>query len=167
MKPDVKVELSNSNFHTDRYRKSSSLLTCSSKYGYFIAGSVSGRVYIDSLFLIRSIRLNIIFYTGFVLGQTQPLRSAIYEANRTSPTLFDDKVISVPVKEGQVNIVCLTCDNLQLLVGVSGNILLTYNICDIIKNVSIENSTIIIVNYADNLCIIEREYPTSSISNIG
>ncbi|KAI7891985.1 uncharacterized protein EV154DRAFT_206332 [Mucor mucedo] len=41
--PDVKVELSDSNFPVDRYRKSSSLLVCSSIYGYFVAGSCSGK----------------------------------------------------------------------------------------------------------------------------
>ncbi|GAA5799694.1 hypothetical protein HPULCUR_005111 [Helicostylum pulchrum] len=109
--PDVQIALKDSNFHTDKYRNSCSLFTCSSKYGYFIAGSLD----------------------GFVLGQTENLRTTIYSAERNSSTPFD-KLIKVPVKEGSVNIVALTCDNLQLIVAVSGGTLLTYNISDIIKN---------------------------------
>lgn len=69
------------------------------------------------------------------MGQTEQLRATIYGAERgVDATPFED-LIKVSVTEGQVNIIALTCDNLQLLVGVSGGILLTYNISDIVKNV--------------------------------
>lgn len=69
------------------------------------------------------------------MGQTEHLRAAVYNADRDGDATPFDDLIKVSVKEGQVNIVALTCDSLQLLVGVSGGILLTYNISDIIKNV--------------------------------
>lgn len=75
------------------------------------------------------------FSKGFQLGQTKLLRETIYKAEKGSEVSFD-QVISVPVKEGSVDIIALTSDNLQLIVGVSGGILLTYNISDIVKNVS-------------------------------
>lgn len=69
------------------------------------------------------------------MGQTEHLRATIYSAERGSDATPIEDLIEVPVKEGEVNIIALTCDNLQLLVGVSGGILLTYNISDIVKNV--------------------------------
>jgi hypothetical protein len=41
--PNVKVLLPNSNFQQNKNKTSSSLLECSSKYGYFVAGSCSGK----------------------------------------------------------------------------------------------------------------------------
>lgn len=51
--PDVKIVLKDSNFQSDRYRKSSSLLTISSKYGFFIVGSLKGiHIYIQTYFFL-------------------------------------------------------------------------------------------------------------------
>lgn len=74
-------------------------------------------------------------FVGFELGQTKLLRDTIYNARNGDVVPFD-KIIPVKVKEGPVDILALTSDNLQLIVGVSSGIILTYNISDIIKNVS-------------------------------
>lgn len=42
LNPDVKVNLSESPFDNEKYPSHVSLLVCSSKYGYFVAGTPKG-----------------------------------------------------------------------------------------------------------------------------
>jgi hypothetical protein len=73
---------------------------------------------------------------GFIIAKTADIRTQMLGAEEGSEVHFKDYT-EVCVNQGSVNIVALTSDQLQLLVGVSGGMLLVYNIHDIVvKNVS-------------------------------
>jgi hypothetical protein len=85
-------------------------------------------------YLAPKLTIFFIATTGFVLGQTAKLRSKVLAASKAETVAFDE-IISVDIADGEVNIIVLSADQLQLFVGVSGGLLLTFNIRDIIKNV--------------------------------
>jgi hypothetical protein len=71
-----------------------------------------------------------------MIAKTADIRTQMLGAEEESEVHFKDYT-EVCVDQGSVNIVALTSDQLQLLVGVSGGMLLVYNIHDIVvKNVS-------------------------------
>ena len=69
------------------------------------------------------------------MGRLKLLRDTINNTEKGDIVSFDN-TIQVSVKEGSVDTLVLTCDQLQLIVGVSGGHLLIYNLSDIIKHVS-------------------------------
>ncbi|CAO3666663.1 unnamed protein product [Rhizopus microsporus] len=110
---DVKVKLPEPPFHEPSQDKKTffSQLTCSSKYGYFVAACNS----------------------GFICGLNQKLYDTIYAANR-GETVPLEEYFMIPVKEGGVKFLALTNDDLQLIVGLTGGLLLIYHVSDIIKS---------------------------------
>lgn len=81
---------------------------------------------------------NLTVNIGFCLGQSEKMRKAVYQTKKGKVVLFDD-LIQVEVKEGKVNHVSLSADQLQLYVSVLGGTLLTYNVQDIVQQVCVSD----------------------------
>ncbi|KAF7725277.1 hypothetical protein EC973_000287 [Apophysomyces ossiformis] len=109
--PDAKVALQDSPFESSQYPSEVSLLACSSKYGYFVAGSVD----------------------GFIFGRTKALRSAFYGAGKGETVSLSDKT-HVRVEQGPVCQLRLSADELQIIVAAADGSLLIFNAQDIAKN---------------------------------
>ncbi|KAI9280005.1 hypothetical protein BY458DRAFT_431144 [Sporodiniella umbellata] len=113
--PDAKLKLPQQPFHeiVDRKTRKTlfSQLTCSSKYGYFVAAGES----------------------GFICGKTEDLYDTIYKGEKGNTVSFDN-CFQIPVKEGGVKFLALSHDERQLIVGVTQGILLIYYISDVVKN---------------------------------
>ncbi|KAJ2959048.1 hypothetical protein NQZ79_g5460 [Umbelopsis isabellina] len=102
LNPDVKVNLSDSPFDTEKYPSHVSLLVCSSKFGYFVAGTPK----------------------GFVYGDLSKLRSTFNNADKGATASLTDK-IDVPVSQGPVHHLRLTAGQEKIIVGLAdGQILL-------------------------------------------
>ncbi|KAG1454221.1 hypothetical protein G6F56_007376 [Rhizopus delemar] len=112
--PDTKVKLPEQPFHEQVDRASTksffSQLTCSSKYGYFVAAGES----------------------GFLCGKTEQLYDTVYAAEKGDSISFGN-CFQVPVKEGGIKFLVLSHDERQLIVGVTKGLLLIYHISDIVK----------------------------------
>jgi hypothetical protein len=81
---------------------------------------------------------NLTVNIGFCLGQSEKMRKAVYRAQKGQVVSFDD-LIQVEVKEGKINHVSLSADQLQLYVSVLGGTLLTYNVHDIVQQVCVSD----------------------------
>ncbi|KAG0173274.1 hypothetical protein DFQ28_011185 [Apophysomyces sp. BC1034] len=109
--PDAKISLQDSPFNRSNYGSDVSLLACSSQYGYFVAGSV----------------------TGFVFGSLKTLRSTFYSAGKGECLPLPDKT-TVPIEQGPVCQLRLSADELQVIVAVAGGLLLIFDVQDIVNN---------------------------------
>ncbi|KAI8881256.1 hypothetical protein K501DRAFT_334808 [Backusella circina FSU 941] len=105
--PDAKARLINSKFEESKYDNNTSLLVCSSLYGYFIAGTLD----------------------GFVFGQSEKLRDAIDTAEKGQKVDFTNYT---EIKAGNVTILSSSLDELELFVGLKGGTFLVYDIYDIV-----------------------------------
>ncbi|KAI9282989.1 hypothetical protein BC943DRAFT_103960 [Umbelopsis sp. AD052] len=104
LNPDVKVNLSGDPFDTNSYPGSVSLLECSSKFGYFVAGTPK----------------------GFVLGQLSDLRTTFNKAGKGETSSFNNK-IDVQVSQGRVHHLRLTASQEQIIVGLADGTILVYD----------------------------------------
>ncbi|KAI8982970.1 hypothetical protein BDB01DRAFT_835751 [Pilobolus umbonatus] len=109
--PDVKLRIEN--FSTNLETTFNKLLVISNKHGYFIAGTNKGD-------------------KGFIYGQTKDIRNTISHIERGETAVFD-KYTTVPVEEGIVRWLSISADELRVIVCLSNNDILTYNISDIME----------------------------------
>lgn len=58
-----------------------------------------------------------------------------------------EEYFMIPVKEGGVRFLALTNDDLQLIVGLTGGLLLIYHVSDIIKSVGINYESCVLHMY--------------------
>ncbi|KAI9307255.1 hypothetical protein BJ944DRAFT_26496 [Cunninghamella echinulata] len=106
---DAKVSIQDTTFNKTDYPSYVSLLACSNIYGYFVAGHTE----------------------GFVFGQTKQLRQTFYNTAKGSTTALEDKII-VPVTGALVHHLRLTFDEKTIIIGLSNNTVLTYEVTDIL-----------------------------------
>ncbi|KAI8584144.1 hypothetical protein K450DRAFT_218375 [Umbelopsis ramanniana AG] len=104
LNPDVKVNLSGDPFDTKSYPGNVSLLECSSKFGYFVAGTPK----------------------GFVLGQLSDLRTTFNKAGKGETASFNNK-IDVQVSQGSVHHLRLTASQEQIIAGLADGTILVYD----------------------------------------
>ncbi|CAO3598845.1 unnamed protein product [Absidia cylindrospora] len=105
----AKVSIQDESFSKTDYPSTVSLLACSGKYGYLVAGHVE----------------------GFVFAQTQSLRSTVYATEKGSTSTLKEKtIIPLALPAHQLR---LSCDELTILVALSDGSILSYSVTDILE----------------------------------
>ncbi|CAI2163704.1 13995_t:CDS:10 [Funneliformis geosporum] len=100
-----RIKLSKDIFDENSIPPYSSLLTVSSLYGFFLAGTSK----------------------GFIYALTKDLRNAFYSSDTESDKPFAQG-IHVNITEGRVHLLKLTSDQLTIIVGVEGGQILCYDV---------------------------------------
>ncbi|ORZ09797.1 hypothetical protein BCR42DRAFT_494749 [Absidia repens] len=106
---NAKVTMQDVIFKEGEYPATVSLLACSGKYGYFVAGHID----------------------GFAFGETKRLRTAFYDSEEGATSMLDDKII-VPL-QFRIHQIRLSCDEQTILVAQSNGTLLTYSAKDVLE----------------------------------
>ncbi|KAI7866824.1 hypothetical protein BDF14DRAFT_1808260 [Spinellus fusiger] len=109
--PDAKIALQDSQFSFEKYPANVSLLACSSKYGYFVAGSIH----------------------GFLFGDTKSVRDALHKAGKGKVEKLEKKT-TIPIEQGPVHQLRLSADELSVVVAVAGGHVFIYSVKDIVAN---------------------------------
>ncbi|KAG0164713.1 hypothetical protein DFQ28_009685 [Apophysomyces sp. BC1034] len=105
---DVKISIEDSPLQLPKYSGNISLLACSSKYGFIVAGTTR----------------------GFMFGESELLRSTFYGAAKTTTVPFESTVHIDLAKT--VRHVRISADQTKILIGVAGGDMFVYTVKDIV-----------------------------------